>query len=162
MSSQATAAVAEHGAVIGGKFLTFFLDQEEYGIEILKVREIIGLLPVTHVPQSPYYVRGVINLRGQVIPVADLRVKFDMPEVKPTDETCIIVVHTAGNQLGLIVDKVSEVRNILSEEVVDTPSLGHEVNTEYVMGLGKTEERVILLLDISRIFPASDLESLAD
>lgn len=161
MSKNAKTAPDATATDIGGKYLTFFLDQEEYGIEILRVREIIRLLPVTHVPQSPYYVRGVINLRGQVIPVADLRMKFDMPQVEATDETCIIVVQTGGTQLGVIVDKVSEVRNILAEDVVDTPSLGTEVNTEYVMGVGKTEERVILLLDIARVFPAIDVPSAA-
>ena len=160
MSNAATLEAPAEVRKLGGKFLTFFLNQEEYGLEILKVREIIGLLPVTPVPQTPYYVRGVINLRGQVIPVADLRKKFDMSEVEATDETCIIVVTTAETQLGLIVDKVSEVRNILDDDIVDTPSLGQEVNTDYVMGVGKTESRVILLLDIARVFPATEVEGI--
>jgi len=160
MSSAATMEAPE-ARKIGGKFLTFFLDVEEYGLEILSVREIIGLLPVTPVPQTPYYVRGVINLRGQVIPVADLRKKFDMPEVEFTDETCIIVVQTSTTLLGLIVDRVSEVRSIADENIVDTPSLGQEVNTDYIMGVGKTEERVILLLDIAQVFPASEVEGIA-
>ncbi len=141
----------------GGKFLTFFLDQEEYGIEILSVREIIGLLPVTPVPQTPYYVQGVVNLRGQVIPVVDLRLKFDMPSIESTEETCIIVVQTGGAQLGIIVDKVSEVLDIHGKDIVDAPSLGTEINTDYIMGIGKSEGRVTLLLDIGRIFPSADL-----
>lgn len=143
----------------GGKFLTFFLDQEEYGIEILSVREIIGLLPVTPVPQTPHYVQGVVNLRGQVIPVVDLRLKFDMPGIDATDETCIIVVQTGGAQLGIIVDKVSEVLDILSQDIVDAPTLGNEIDTDYIMGVGKSGTRVILLLDIGRVFPTVDLES---
>lgn len=145
----------------GGKFLTFFLDQEEYGIEILSVREIIGLLPVTPVPQTPYYVQGVVNLRGQVIPVVDLRLKFDMAAIDATEETCIIVVQTGGAQLGIIVDKVSEVLDIPGDEIVDAPTLGTEINTEYILGIGKSEGRVTLLLDISRIFPAGEISEFA-
>mgnify|MGYP006278993701 CR=1 FL=1 len=147
--------------VRGGKFLTFFLADEEYGIEILSVREIIGLLPVTPVPQSPYYVQGVVNLRGQVIPVVDLRLKFDMEGIDPTDETCIIVVQTGGAQLGIIVDKVSEVLDIRSADIVDAPTLGTEINTDYLMGIGKSEGRVTLLLDIGRVFPSEDLSEIA-
>lgn len=141
----------------GGKFLTFFLDQEEYGIEILSVREIIGLLPVTPVPQTPYYVQGVVNLRGQVIPVVDLRLKFDMAGIDPTEETCIIVVQTGGAQLGIIVDKVSEVLDIPTRDIVDAPTLGTEINTDYILGIGKSEGRVTLLLDIGRIFPSAEV-----
>lgn len=151
-AEQATAATAT-----GGKFLTFYLEEEEYGIEILSVREIIGLLPVTPVPQTPYYVQGVVNLRGQVIPVVDLRLKFDMQGIDPTDETCIIVVHTGGAQLGIIVDKVSEVLDIPSKDIVDAPTLGSEINTDYIMGIGKSEGRVTLLLDIAQIFPTSEV-----
>jgi purine-binding chemotaxis protein CheW len=143
----------------GGKFLTFFLDREEYGIEILSVREIIGLLPVTPVPQTPHYVQGVVNLRGQVIPVVDLRLKFDMPGIDATDESCIIVVQTSGTQLGIIVDKVSEVLDILSQDIVDAPTLGNEIDTDYIMGVGKSGTRVILLLDIGRVFPSVEIEA---
>ena len=151
-TEQAVAATAT-----GGKFLTFFLDREEYGIEILSVREIIGLLPVTPVPQTPYYVQGVINLRGQVIPVVDLRLKFDMEAIDSTEETCIIVVQTGGAQLGIIVDKVSEVLDIPTRDIVDAPTLGTEINTDYIMGIGKSEGRVTLLLHIGMIFPSSEV-----
>ena len=147
--------------VQGGKFLTFVLADEEYGIEILSVREIIGLLPVTPVPQSPYYVKGVVNLRGQVIPVVDLRLKFDMETIDATDETCIIVVQTGGHQLGIIVDKVSEVLDIHGEDIVDAPTLGTEINTDYIMGIGKSEGRVTLLLDIGRVFPSQEVSEIA-
>lgn len=152
---------AQARATRGGKFLTFFLDKEEYGIEILSVREIIGLLPVTPVPQSPYYVRGVVNLRGQVIPVVDLRLKFGMPALPATDETCIIVVQTGGAQLGIIVDKVSEVRDVMGQDIVDAPTLGQEINTDYILGIGKAGSRVLLLLDIGRVFPVVELAELA-
>ena len=157
MTAEAGASRTERG----GKFLTFFLDQEEYGIEILSVREIIGLLPVTPVPQTPYYVQGVVNLRGQVIPVVDLRLKFDMPGIDATDESCIIVVHTGGAQLGIIVDKVSEVMDIMNQDIVDAPTLGNEINTDYILGIGKSANRVILLLEIGRVFPSVELQGIA-
>lgn len=160
-SKDVAAAASETRTARGGKFLTFFLDREEYGIEILSVREIIGLLPVTPVPQSPYYVQGVVNLRGQVIPVVDLRLKFDMPALPATDETCIIVVQTGGAQLGIIVDKVSEVRDVRGQDVVDAPTLGQEINTDYILGIGKAGTRVLLLLDIGRVFPVAELAELA-
>jgi len=161
MSREITDAGAAAADAHGGKFLTFVLADEEYGIEILSVREIIGLLPVTPVPQSPYYVKGVVNLRGQVIPVVDLRLKFDMEAIDATDETCIIVVQTGGVQLGIIVDKVSEVLDIHGSDIVDAPSLGTEINTDYIMGIGKSEGRVTLLLDIGRVFPTEEVSEIA-
>lgn len=146
---------------LGGKYLTFFLDQEEYGIQILTVREIIGLIPVTTVPRTPAFVRGIINLRGKVIPVVDLRSKFDMAPVDDTEETCIIVVQTSGLQLGMVVDKVSEVLDIPGQEVVEAPSLGNEIETEFILGIGKWEGRVTLLLNLETIFPPSELEAVA-
>ncbi len=146
----------------GGKYLTFYLDREEYGIEILTVREIIGLMPVTMVPQAPHHVRGVINLRGQVIPVVDLRLKFSMEPVEDTEQTCIIVVQTGGVMLGIVVDKVSEVLDIATSDIVDAPTLGAEINTDYILGIGKSSEgRVTMLLDIGRVFPTMELSALA-
>ncbi len=144
----------------GGKYLTFYLDREEYGIEILTVREIIGLMLVTTVPQVPRHVRGVINLRGQVIPVVDLRLKFSMDAVDDTEQTCIIVVQTGGIMLGIVVDKVSEVLDIPEAHIVDAPTLGSEVDTDYILGIGKSEGRVTMLLDIGRIFPSVELATL--
>lgn len=145
---------------LGGKYLTFFLDEEEFGIPILTVKEIIGLLPVTPIPQAPHFVRGVVNLRGSVIPVVELRKKFQMEAIQDTDESCIIVVQAHGVQLGMVVDRVSEVMDMPSQDVVEAPTLGSEINTEYLLGIGKREERVTLLLDLLEIFPPSDLDSL--
>ena len=122
-----------------GKFLTFFFDDEEYAIEILKVQEIIGIMPITTVPRTPEYILGVINLRGKVIPVVDLRTKFGMDSVEWTDETCIIVMQIDETLMGIVVDKVSEVLDIASGDIEDTPSFGTDVNTEYIMGIGKAE-----------------------
>ena len=144
----------------GGKFLTFYLGVEEYGIEILTVREIMGILPVTAVPHTPPHVQGVINLRGQVIPVVDLRLKFDMPGIDHTDETCIIVVQAAGSLLGVIVDRVSEVLNIVTGEIVDAPKLGTDFNTDYLLGIGKSDDCVRLLLDIDKVFSDDDFTDL--
>ena len=157
----AETSVQENGRQEGGKFLTFFLGREEYGIEILKVREIIGLMDITSVPRTPEAVLGVINLRGKVIPVIDLRLKFGMPSVERTEETCIIVVEAGELEMGAVVDKVSEVSDIASDEIEATPSFGEEVNTDYILGMGKTEGRVKLLLDIDRALKTEGVVQLA-
>ena len=144
-----------------GKYLTFFFGEEEYGIEILRVREIIGLMPITEVPRTPDYVRGVVNLRGQVVPIIDLRLRLALPAIEATEETCVIVVQATDEMVGLIVDKVSEVTDIAVDQIVDTPSLGAHVNTDYLQGLGKSEGRVRLLLDIERVLDSSVIEEIS-
>lgn len=138
-----------------GKYLTFALGKEEYGLEILKVREIIGYMEITNVPRTTHYVRGVINLRGQVITVIDLRAKFGMPEIERTDATCIIVVETRQRDrklsTGLIVDRVSEVLNIAADAIEPPPSLGDSVATESLLGMAKVGDNVKILLDIDRV-----------
>ncbi len=134
-----------------GKFLTFVLGNEEYGIEILKVREIIGIMEITPVPQTPDYVKGVINLRGKVIPVIDQRIKFSMPEVQQTQETCVIVVEVKESLIGILVDSVSEVIDIGSEEIEASPQFGGDIDTQFILGLGKTKGKLIILLDIERV-----------
>lgn len=151
-------AVATKTKTTEGRFLTFVLGKEEYGIEILKVREIIGVMSITTVPQTPEYMKGVINLRGKVIPIVDLRSKFSMPEVEHTKETCVIVVDVNSTQLGIIVDSVSEVLDIGNGEIEDTPDFGQEINTESIMGLGKTKDKIIILLDIEKVLTSEDLE----
>jgi purine-binding chemotaxis protein CheW len=157
---QMTEGVVDTSEDLGGKYLTFFLDREEYGIQILTVREIIGLMPVTTVPQTPYFVRGIINLRGKIIPVVCLRQKFGMSTIEDTEETCIIVVQTGGLELGMVVDEVSEVLDISGNDVVEAPSLGTEIETDYLLGVGRHEDRVTLLLDLNQIFPPADLAEL--
>lgn len=143
-----------------GKYLTFYLDAEEYGLEILKVQEIIGVLPVTRVPRTPPFVKGVINLRGKVISIVDLRAKFGMEPV-PAGESCIIVVQVQGVQLGILVDRVSEVKAIGEQEIADPPSFGSEVDTEFLLGIAKGAGRVTLLLDIDRVLTTSEVLDLA-
>ena len=138
-----------------GKYLTFSLAEEEYGIGILKIREIIGMMPVTSVPQTPEFVKGVINLRGKVIPVVDLRLRFGMEAIAYTDRTCISVVEIEGQagtiQIGIVVDAVSEVLNIKGEEIENTPTFGTKLDTDYILGMAKMEGGVKILLDIDRV-----------
>jgi purine-binding chemotaxis protein CheW len=138
-----------------GKYLTFALANEEYGLEILKVREIIGYIDVTAVPQTPHYVKGVINLRGQVIPVVDLRAKFGMETADVTDETCIIVVeitHSARKfNTGIVVDRVQEVLDIAGTAIEDPPQFGTAVETAFILGMAKIGDAVKILLDIDRV-----------
>jgi purine-binding chemotaxis protein CheW len=143
------------------KFLTFFLGCEEYGVEILKVQEIIGMMSITAVPRTPRFVRGVINLRGKVIPIIDLRVKFGMPASEQTGETCIIVVHVKGIEIGIVVDKVSEVTTIASAAIEPAPDFGNDVDTTYILGLGKTLAGVKILLDIDRVLSNNEVINLS-
>ncbi len=152
-------AVATNTKVTEGKFLTFVLGSEVYGIEILKVREIIKLMDITTVPRTPDYLKGVINLRGKVIPIVDLRSKFTMPEVEHTQETCIIVVEVNKTSIGIIVDSVSEVSNINSGEIEETPHLGQDIDTNFILGLGKTKERIVIILDIEQVLSSEELET---
>ena len=142
----------------GGKFLTFQLHGEEYGLEILKVREIIGLMEITQVPDTPEYIRGVINLRGQVIPVIDLRRKFSFDAVDYGARTCIIVVDVDALMMGIVVDTVSEVVHIDDEDIEETPDFGVKMNTDYILGMGKVEEKVKVLLDIARVLTADEIK----
>ena len=146
-----------------GKYLTFTLDRESYGIGILKVREIIGMIPVTPVPRTPGFIKGVINLRGKVIPVADLRLRFSMAPVPYTERTCIIVLEMEGAEsvyhMGIVVDAVSEVLNIRSEDIVPPPAFGTQLDTEYILGMAKTGGGVKILLDIDTVFSELDRAS---
>lgn len=134
-----------------GKYLTFVLGREEYGLEILQVREIIGLMEITAVPQVPEYIKGVINLRGKVIPVVDLRLKFNMPKVDYTNETCIIVLNVSDMAMSILVDRVSEVLDILQQDIEPPPSFGTKLKTDFITGMGKVGGKVKILLDIAKI-----------
>jgi purine-binding chemotaxis protein CheW len=149
-----------------GKFLTFRLEEEEYGLEILKVQEIIGMMKITHVPKTPDFVRGVINLRGKVIPVVDLRRKFDMTSKEDTERTCIIVVQVekAGVLLtiGLLVDEVSEVMNVTATQIEPPPSFGSAVDTSFIFGMGKVGEKVVILLDVDKVLSTAEIEEILE
>lgn len=150
----------------GGKYLTFALGREEYGLEILKVREIIGFMEITAVPRTPGYVKGVINLRGQVISVVDLRAKFGMKEADRTEQTCIIVVEIRSDDagklsMGIIVDRVSEVLNILDEHIEPAPEFGASLDTRFILGMGKIGQSVKILLDIDRVLSRQEAGEIA-
>ncbi len=141
---------------LAGKYLTFDLHGESYGVNVLKIREIIRLTSVTAVPQMPDYVRGVINLRGKIIPVMDLRLRFGVPEAASAEHTCIMVVQVRlvsgqTTQMGLIVDGVEEVLNIAASEIEETPSFGSALSTECILGMAKIKGKVKTLLDIDRV-----------
>jgi purine-binding chemotaxis protein CheW len=157
----APAPAGSAGSVPGGKFLTFALDGEEFGVQILKVVEIIGVLDITVVPHTQEFVRGVINLRGKVIPVVDLRAKFGMPETAYNDQTCIIVVDV-GTLMGIIVDTVQEVHDIDGMEIEPPPSLGRTVGADFILGMGKVRNDVKILLDIDRVLNAEELVELPE
>jgi purine-binding chemotaxis protein CheW len=158
----AMVAVEEKDAKVAharaGKYLTFALGQEEYGLPVLKVREIIKVMDITQVPQVPVHVRGVINLRGKVIPVVDLRLKFGFPSEAYTERTCIIVVDVdlpSGKvMMGMVVDSVSEVLNLTGTEIDAPPAFGDAVDTEYMLGLAKVKGAVKILLDLNRVLGA--------
>jgi purine-binding chemotaxis protein CheW len=165
MSTAAAATTTTTTQDRGGKYLTFALGREEYGLEILKVREIIGYMDITAVPRTPGYVRGVINLRGQVISVIDLRAKFAMEAREKTEETCIIVVEIRGEggrklSTGIIVDKVKEVLNIPGDKIEDPPTFGAAVTTDFILGMGKMGGSVKILLDIDKVLSAEDFAAL--
>ncbi|HMA64062.1 MAG: chemotaxis protein CheW [Fibrobacterota bacterium] len=152
------------GDKLAGKYLTFKLAMEEYGLEILKVQEIIQMQAVTRVPRTPDYVRGVINLRGKVIPVVDLRKKFFLDQCIDTEKTCIIVVQISNNDdvvvMGIIIDEVKEVLDIKATDIEETPSFGSNINTEFILGMGKVGGSVKILLDIDKILSTTELVNL--
>ena len=145
-----------------GKYLTFKVANEEYGLEILKVQEIIGIMTVTRVPKMPDFVRGVINLRGKVIPVIDLRLKFGIQSQDDTEKTCIIVVQITRDSsqvtTGVIVDEVSEVLDIEEDQVEDAPLFGESVDTDFILGMGKVGQKVVMFLDIDKVLSGGEIE----
>jgi purine-binding chemotaxis protein CheW len=153
-------------ADLAGKYLTFKLVDEEYGLEILKVREIIGMMAITSLPRMPSFVRGVINLRGRVIPVIDLRRKFEMEETTDTSATCIIVVDVRATvgivRIGILVDSVSEVLDIVGEDIEKPPTCGANANTAFILGMAKAKGGVKILLNIEKVLSSEELDSVAN
>lgn len=159
------AGASSVGIQLAGKYLTFKLGDEEYGLEILKVQEIIQMQSVTKVPRTPDYVRGVINLRGKVIPVVDLRKKFGLDSTKDTEKTCIIVVQIRISEgvivMGIIIDEVKEVLDIKADNIEETPSFGSSINTEFILGIGKIGNTVKILLDIDKVMSLTEITSIS-
>jgi purine-binding chemotaxis protein CheW len=157
-------ATASQSDARAGKYLTFQLANEEFGIGVLKVREIMGVQEITAVPQTPPHVKGVINLRGKVVPVVDLRLKFGMTTAEYTQRTCIIVTQVQGESgailMGIIVDGVSEVLNLSASEIEDTPDFGEEITGRYLLGMAKVKGKVKILLDIDKVLSTQELHHL--
>jgi purine-binding chemotaxis protein CheW len=160
VDSEVTESLLEYA----GKYLTFKLGDEEYGLEILKVQEIIGAMEVTRVPRTPEYVRGVINLRGKVIPVIDIRKKFGLEVVDETEKTCIIVVQVEqGNRsvtMSIVVDEVSEVLDIDGSQLEPTPEFGSTINTDFILAMGKVGEKVVMLLGIDKVLSTEEIKDI--
>ena len=146
------------------KYLTFLLGHEEYGVEILKVKEIIGMINITPVPETPPFVKGIVNLRGKVIPVIDLRLKFQMPKRDYDERTCIVIMEVqskGGNKpIGVIVDGVSEVLPISGEKIEPPPAIGLSLKSTYIKGMAKIEDRIKILLNIDRVLSSEEVLSL--
>ena len=164
--SKSEAMAGQNGmASLAGKYLTFRLGAEEFGLEILKVQEIIKMMEITKVPRTPAFVRGVINLRGKVIPVVDLRLKFDMEGKVNTDKTCVIVVtvhrKSGAVVMGIIVDEVSEVLDVAGSSIEPPPEFGGVVDTSFILGMGKIGERVVTLMDVDRVLSGEDVAAVA-
>ncbi len=152
---------------LAGKYLAFTLGQELYGIPVLKIREIIRMADITTVPRMPAYIKGVINLRGKVIPVVDLRTRFDLPAAEATERTCTVVVQVRLSSrttilMGVIVDSVEEVIPIARADIEPTPDFGTQVDTEYLLGMAKVKGTVTSLLDIDRVLAAASLGRLEE
>jgi len=149
---------------LAGKYLTFELAGEEYGLEILKVQEIIGMMQVTRVPRTPEFVRGVINLRGKVIPVVDLRLKFGLDSCEATERTCIIVLQVAQGDasvtMGVIVDEVSEVIDVEAAAIEPAPDFGTSLDTDFILGMGKVRDAVVMLLDVDKVLAADEVAAI--
>ncbi len=151
---------------LAGKYLTFKLGEEDYALQILKVQEIIEMQEITKVPRTPEYVKGVINLRGKVLPVIDLRLKFGLEQQEATRNTCIILVYVQSGDrtitMGIIIDEVSEVLDITSDQIEPAPSFGTQVDTSFILGMAKTEESVKMLLDIDMVLSEQEFSALQD
>ena len=164
-TGQSTVSEDAVARALAGKYLTFKLGSEEFGLQILKVQEIIKMMDITRVPRTPEFVRGVINLRGKVIPVIELRQKFQMQTKATTDKTCVIVVQVAHGDgrvtMGIIVDEVSEVLDIHGEQIEPAPEFGTTVDTEFILGMGKVAKKVIMLLDVDKVLSGTELGGMA-
>ena len=159
---QARQTGQEQGSVgvpeVGNEFLTFTLGQEDYGIDILKVQEIRGYDAVTHIANAPEFIKGVINLRGIIVPIVDMRIKFNLGNVEYNQFTVVIILNIASRVVGMVVDGVSDVTTLKSEEIKPAPEFGTGLDTQYLLGLGTVGERMLILVDIERLMGSRDME----
>lgn len=154
IGSEVSGLAAGHTA---NEFLTFRLGGEEYGIEILKVQEIRGYDSITQIANAPEFIKGVVNLRGIIVPIIDMRIKFRLGEANYDQFTVVIILNVAGRVMGIVVDGVSDVISLESEQMRPTPGFGSVIDTEYIMGLGTVDERMLILIDIEKLMGSSDM-----
>ena len=145
-------------SAVGNEFLTFTLGKEEYGIDILKVQEIRGYDAVTAIANTPEFIKGVINLRGIIVPIVDMRIKFHLGKVEYDQFTVVIILNVAHRVVGMVVDGVSDVITLGSDQIKAAPEFGSAIDTQYVMGLGTVDDRMLILVDIERLMTSSDME----
>lgn len=157
-----TASTTTSAQALGEEYLTFTLGEEDYGVDILKVQEIRGYDAVTRLPDAPEFIKGVINLRGTIVPVVDLRIKFKLGDVRYDSFTVMIILNLAGRVVGMVVDAVSDVIRLTDEQVRPAPDLGAGVDTRYLGGVGTAGERMILLLDIDRLLNSREMALVED
>jgi purine-binding chemotaxis protein CheW len=161
MQEQAASLVTKSPGPVTGhmanEFLTFRLGGEEYGIEILKVQEIRGYDSITQIANAPEFIKGVVNLRGIIVPIVDMRIKFRLGTADYDQFTVVIILNVAGRVMGIVVDGVSDVLTLEAEQIRPTPGLGSVIDTEYIMGLGTVEERMLILIDIEKLMSSSDM-----
>ncbi len=142
---------------MANEFLTFRLGKEEYGIEILKVQEIRGYDAVTHIANAPEFIKGVVNLRGIIVPIVDMRIKFRLEKADYDQFTVVIILNVSGRVVGIVVDAVSDVINLGADQMRPAPEFGATINAEYIMGLGTVGERMLILMDIEKLMSSSDM-----
>nr|WP_217345157.1 chemotaxis protein CheW [Noviherbaspirillum sp. L7-7A]MBV0879383.1 chemotaxis protein CheW [Noviherbaspirillum sp. L7-7A] len=156
-SIHAAASINGADASAGNEYLAFKLGQEEYGIDILKVQEIRGYESVTRIANAPEFIKGVINLRGIIVPIVDMRIKFNLGEPRYDQFTVVIILSIAGRVVGMVVDSVSDVTTLQPEQIRPAPEMGTALNTDYLVGLGTLEERMLILLDIERLMSSAEM-----
>jgi purine-binding chemotaxis protein CheW len=155
-STNATSSSANNSAA--GEYLTFVLGTEEYGLDILKVQEIRGYDAVTQIANTPDFIKGVVNLRGKIVPIVDLRIKFDLGKVEYNDFTVVIILNLSGRVVGIVVDGVSDVMALKEEQLRDVPSLVTSIDTKYIVGLATVEEQMLILVDIEKLMSSEEME----
>ena len=156
-ASKASGAENLAANMITNEFLTFRLGNEEYGIEILKVQEIRNYDAITQIANAPEFIKGVVNLRGIIVPIVDMRIKFRLGNENYDQFTVVIIINVAGRVVGMVVDSVSDVINLAEEQMRPTPGLGSVIDTEYIMGLGTVDKRMLILIDIEKLLSSSDM-----
>lgn len=153
-----TETASTNSAVSAGEYLTFVLGEEEYGIDILKVQEIRGYDSVTQIANTPEFIKGVVNLRGKIVPIVDLRIKFHLGNIEYNEFTVVIILNLSGRVVGIVVDGVSDVTELKEEQLKDVPSLVTNIDTKYLTGLATVEEHMLILVDIEKLMSSSEME----